>query len=242
MYCRHCGAKLLPDSAYCHRCGSTQGITRRKPVSPWLIVLLVLIGPIGWLALTGIAASQAASSVKLETRLLIAGFVFPPLWAPLIWTLQIGRWAKYSMMAGIIVANTFWLHQLTDGWTVPVIALVITFVLGLLWLPRVIPRVDDSERRRLDAMRRTIGIDLDNCHAMIAEIEDQLSISVAPTDSAIRRRYSHALEMRSEGTEVLRTAVTEDELVLARRLIMRAQDGLHVVHAAVTPELEEKGD
>ena len=52
---------------------------------------------------------------------------------------------------------------------------------------------------------------------LIAEIEDQLSFNSLPSQSQLQRRYTHALETRSEGAELLRAAKTEDDFELARR-------------------------
>jgi len=216
----------MEDSVYCHRCGRAQLAEAQSRGFNWWWLLLIFLGPLGWVALICILLASAVGGMKPTTRLAIGGFIFPPLWAPLIWALRMPRWAKLAVIAGLVAANTFWLHHLTGGWTAAMAALAVTVILGIIWLTRANPAPSPAEERYLAGIRREIDDDLDACHDLIAEIEEQLKLSPLATSPALQRRYTHALEVRGEAAELLRAAKTEEDLVVADRRVSRALNAL----------------
>ncbi|HLJ68371.1 MAG TPA: hypothetical protein VKX16_13525 [Chloroflexota bacterium] len=188
----------------------------------WQIILLLLLGPPGWLALF----VWWATTWNRETALLVFGFIFPPLWVPLVWGLRLATWLKVALTAGIVAGNTVWLFNLTHTWTAPAVALVVTMILGLAWIVngmRTVPKADPY----ITALCTEIQRDLDACHDLIAQIEDDLLLT--PAGAPITRKYAHALEMRAQGADLWDRAETEPELVQARRSVGSALSELREV-------------
>jgi hypothetical protein len=238
MFCRFCGARLPEDSAFCHRCGKAQAETSNRSMPWWFIVLMIVIGPIGWIVLLFSGLWSVTFALSARMRYTLAGFLFPPLWAPLVWELRIPRWARAAIIAGIVVANTFWLNRLSHGWTLPLIGLIATVIFFLIWLVRSRSPAGDAEQRYLDGIRREIEEDLDMCHELIAEIEERIAVAPLSSGSAPQRRYAHALELRAEGADLLGRAESEDDLLAAERQIGRALDALEGVRDMVSTAIE----
>jgi hypothetical protein len=94
----------------------------------WLVMLLlVVLGPLGLIPM------WIASRWKLSTRVIwTAGYLFPPVWALLIWELRIALWARLALIALLVAANELLVFILSGA--VPTIAtLAVTAALGVVW-------------------------------------------------------------------------------------------------------------
>jgi hypothetical protein len=203
---------------------------RRRDFNWWLL-LLVFLGPMGWAALLAILLVSAVGAMTAHTRPGIGGFAFTPFRASLIWALRTPRRLRLGAIATLAAANVLWLHLLIGGWTAPLVALVVSTVLGFTWLTQSDPTVDAPEDRSLAAFRRAINHNLDRCHDRIADIEETLRLSALAPGPELQRHYAHALEIRAEGADLLRAARTGEELSVANRRVSFALGALEAVRA-----------
>jgi hypothetical protein len=164
------------------------------------------------------------SSWKRAVKVALTGFLFPPIWLLLLWELPFSDEVKAGIITALVAANSLWLGP-TAGATATIAFLIVTVVLGVLWIQsirRSKPTVDDGTA----ALRRVIESKVDTCHDLITQIERTLAIDLLPPDAPVRRQYMHALEMRSEGMALYERAASRPDLVAADARLSRAMEEL----------------
>jgi hypothetical protein len=170
-----------------------------------------------------------------RTKIAITGFLFPPVWALLIWDLPIDRWVRLGLIAALLALNTVGISLLA-GPAPAFITLLVTLFLGVVWMASRMRGVE-PDRTETSSLRRVIESKLDTCHDIIAEVEGTAVLELLPDESPSRRRYRHALEMRSEGVDLLERARSEPDLVAADSRISRALDELRDARDAIAHAL-----
>jgi hypothetical protein len=220
MYCRFCGSVVPADAAFCPRCGKAQGADVRPSsgTPDWLIItLLIFFPPAGFILMW-------LSGWKRAIKIALTGFLFPPVWLLLLWELPFSDEVKAGIITTLVAANGLWLQH-TVGPTATIAFLVVTVVLGMLWVQSIRrgrARPDDGTA----ALRRVIDSKVDTCHDLIAEIEGMMAFELLPTEAAAKRQYLHGLEMRSEGMMLYERAESVPDLVAADQRLSRAMDEL----------------
>ncbi|MDQ2745034.1 MAG: hypothetical protein M3Z66_22445 [Chloroflexota bacterium] len=170
----------------------------------------------------------------------LLGFVFPPLWSLVIWDQPWSRELRMALIAAIVVLNEVWIAHLTGSVTPVVGTLVVTVMLGMVWLSsmnRAAPADDSAD------LRRVIESKLNTCHEIIAQVEADLGPDLLPTQAPAQQRYRHALEMRAEAMDLFERAQNRPDLVVADARVAHALDALRAARDDLSRSLaKERSD
>lgn len=225
MYCRNCGRPVPADARYCPNCGADQDTGGNRAsglATPWIILALLLLGPLGLLLMF------TTSRWKDDTKWIVAGFFFTPLWMRFLWrqpwspALKLGLLAAFT--AAYFVALLVFVHLTAAVW------LTLLTIVALFFIVRskgAQPRraAEDGGRR----LREVVRAKLDSCHDLIAQIEQHTLFDFFPLSSPERRQYLAALETRSEAMDLYEHAATPGELQAADA---RATEALNELKSA----------
>ena len=235
VYCRNCGSALTPDARFCSACGAAvQAAAQSGDVPEWMVAgVLLLFFPLG------IPLMWAGTRWSTDVKLAITAFFIPPLWfvvlARQIWRIAWSRQAKIALIVTIVAVLGLVLLRMGSVtaaiWVAGVLA-----VLGALWVMTA-PSGRASKAAPEDGLRRVIETNLDTCHDLIAQIEDELTRRPLDTTDPTMGRYRRALEMRTEGVDLLERARTRPDLVAAEARVSRAMDDLRATHDHLTYSL-----
>ena len=221
MYCSQCGHQLTAGAAFCSRCGTAVGggsIQQRSGMHSLVIALaLIFMFPLGVLLM------WTSSDWDPDVKWAITGLLFPPLWLRFLWKVP---WLPYAVEAliAVILANAVIQDAFSPIGAVAILVAVVVFLAALKPSPR--------GRRRADApamLRAQAESVLQSCHDLIADIEDTRAFDLAPAGSAIHRRYTLALEVRSEGAYLLEHARSEADVARAKARLDHAFQELRSV-------------
>lgn len=233
MYCRHCGRSIPNDAKYCPACGLEQdgGMRSGHPLPSAVIILaLILLPPLGLLLM------WTSSRWSDDTKWLVSGLFFAPLWLRFLWRAHWPVAVKLGAAGAFMIA--FFLTLLVYAgrgvalW-LTLATLVLLFVLFRSHFAHPSAAGEDTAERRLAARRQAVEATLDSCHAIIAEIEEHTVFDLFPPSSVQRRQYMEALEVRSHAMSLFQHAATQEDLAAAearateaRNRLQSAQDGL----------------
>lgn len=236
MYCRHCGAQIPDNSAFCPRCGTAQGehaVTRSELAvqkqgidSIWVILALIFFFPVG------LVLMWTSSRWSSPTKWAISGLFFWPLWSVLIWNLPWPRPVRLALIAALIGGSEIF-FALKGGAGAFWGTLVVTLLFLVLWVSQAARAEAPPPEETQAGLRRIIESKLDTCHDLIAQVEDSVQLRMVPTDSPAARQYQHALEMRAEGVALYERATSRQDLVAADERISRALDRLRVARDGI---------
>lgn len=224
VYCRNCGSALPSNARFCSDCGAAvRGAARSGDVPEWMVAgALLVFFPLG------IPLMWAGTRWSTDVKLAITAFFFPPLWfvvlARQIWKIAWSRQAKIALVVTIVAVLGLFMLRLGSVTAAVWVAGVLA-VLGTLWV-MTSPSGRASKDAPEDGLRRVIETNLDTCHDLIAQIEDELTRRPLDTTDPTMGRYRRALEMRTEGADLLERARTRPDLVAAEARISRSMDDL----------------
>lgn len=227
MYCRNCGQQVPADAKYCPGCGAEQGDSIHRPkgiATPWIILALVLFPPLGFLLMF------TSSRWSDDTKWIVGGFFFTPLWARFLWQRRWSPAVKLGLLAAFLAAYSVAMVAIT-GPTAAVWIVLVT-VVALFFILRskgAQPRARDEAAAWQSNLRGTVQAKLDSCHDLIAQIEEHTVFDFFPLPSPERRQYLAALEVRSEAMELYERADTGSDLAAAD---VRATEALNDLKSA----------
>jgi hypothetical protein len=227
VYCRDCGQQVPEGAKYCPSCGADQGATGHHPkgiATPWIILALLLFPPLGLLLMF------TSSRWSDNTKWIVAGFFFAPLWARFLWQRRWSPIVKLGLLAAFMAAG-FVTVLAFRGLNAAVWIFILTIV-TLFFIIRskgAQPRAEGGTATGQTSLRGVVQSKLDSCHDVIAQIEEHTVFDFFPMTSPERRQYLAALEVRSEAMDLYEHAGTGPDLVAADA---RATEALNELKSA----------
>jgi hypothetical protein len=227
VYCRECGQQVPGDAKYCPNCGADQGAAGRGPkgiATPWIILALVLIPPLGLLLMF------TSSRWSDDTKWIVAGFFFAPLWTRFLWQRRWSPAVKLGLLAALAAAQFVTVLAFTSlGVAVWISILTIIALVFILRSKGAQPRSKSDPAHGQAALRGAVQSKLDSCHDLIAQIEEHTVFDFFPMESPERQQYLAALEVRSEAMDLYEHAGSGSDLTAADA---RATEALNELKSA----------
>jgi hypothetical protein len=213
VYCRTCGFHIGDAAHFCPNCGANQDVPDRQSrgiATPWIILALILVPPLGLILMF------TSSRWSEDTRWIVAGFFFAPLWTRFLWRLHWSRPVKIAVLGVLAVAYlaTVWAWT---GFTAAIWITLLTLVAVVLIVRSrgAQPRTDEGETGSQGTLRAAVEAKLDSCHSLIAQIEQHTVFDFFPPASPARQQYLRALELRTDAMDLYEKARNPHELQTA---------------------------
>jgi hypothetical protein len=227
LYCRDCGQPVPAGAKYCPGCGAEQGESIRRPkgiATPWIILALILFPPLGFLLMF------TSSRWSDDTKWIVGGFFFTPLWARFLWQRQWPPAVKIGLLAAFLAAYAVVMVAIAGPsaavWIVLVTVVALFFILRSKGAQ---PQSQAGTATGQTNLRSVVQSKLDSCHDLIAQIEEHTIFDFFPMSSPERRQYLAALEVRAEAMELYERADTGSDLAAADQ---RATEALNELTSA----------
>jgi hypothetical protein len=239
LYCRNCGQQVPADAKYCPSCGAEQGDATRRPkgiATPWIILALILFPPLGFLLMF------TSSRWSDDTKWIVGGFFFTPLWVRFLWQRPWPPIVKLGLLAAFLAAYSVAMVAFTG--TSAAVWIVLVTVVALFFILRskgAQPRSPDAASTNQTSLRRLVQSKLDSCHDLIAQIEEHTVFDFFPMASPERRQYLAALETRAEAMELYEHADTGADLSAADTRATEALNELKSAQDALWAKRDDGG-
>lgn len=227
MYCRNCGQQVPAGARFCPSCGADQedSIGRPKGIAtPWIILALLLFPPLGFLLMF------TSSRWSDDTKWIVGGFFFTPLWARFLWQRPWPPIVKLGLLGAFLAAYSVAMVALTGvGAAVWIVLVTIIVLFFILRSKGAQPRSQAAAAGSQTSLRGVVQSKLDSCHDLIAQIEEHTVFDFFPMTSPERKQYLEALEVRAEAMEMYEHAQTGQDLAAADQ---RATEALNELKSA----------
>jgi hypothetical protein len=177
-----------------------------------------------------------------DTKWIVGGFFFTPLWARFLWQRQWPPVVKLGLLGAFLVAYSAAMVAFT-GVTAAVWIVLVTIV-ALVFVLRskgAQPRTPDAPATNQTSLRGRVQSKLDSCHDLIAQIEEHTVFDFFPMSSPERRQYLAALEVRAEAMELYEHADTGADLAAADARATEALNELKSAQDALWSKRDDGG-
>lgn len=237
-HCAECGSRL-PTVRGGPRCAGTNSAVYRRagPVSPaaggegpgkWyattpaIVLLLVFFFPAGLLLMWKYATWSE------DTKWVVSGVYFWPLWMHFVWRQPWGYWRKVAAGTLLVCAYASMATTRVSGFGLLIAVTAFVWALTVRDPGRTISGPKKQDWRDLEAR-------LSLCDDLVASIESSVALRLLPAGSPVLSQYVHGLDARREAIDLMDRGGESDPAV-ARQKLAAAWHDLHAVSSSLAAE------